>query len=487
MILTLLSHQWKAFRRSRGAGKTLILRLLMGLVLLYLLAIGFLLGFYIRMILLHIFPGQDAVTVFCRLLLYYFPIDLAVRFLFQDLPVLATRPYLLQNIRRRQLVNFLNIRSLFHYLNLLPICLFLPFIFTDVRAEFGLIPALALAGTAGLLVLTDHFLIQYIKGRSLFNHWWLAAFVGINIVLILFVPLRPTSLQLFFGILHHPVYALAFIVPSALVYLANRRFLYNNLYFEALAGNDRYRQGSEYAWLSRWGITGELIGLEYRLILRNRKPRTLLLFGVAGLAYGIVFNRSYDGHPVMFGMVFFTCMVLNGTFLYKYGTEAFAWQSCHFDGLMTANIRSRDYIRSKFYGFSVIATAAYIISLAYGFLDQRMIPMLTVAWLYNLGCNIPVMAWCATFSYRSIDPGKGVGFNFQQKMTTSNMYYMTLMMAPPFFAYLIFSRLLDPWAGVYAIGVMGVAGILLRSWFINLVVKEFSQRKHLILEGFREK
>ena len=106
MILTLLLHQWKAFWRSRGAGKALIFRLLVGFVLLYFLATGLALGLYMPEILLHFFPGQDLVTVFCSLLLYYFSIDLVVRFLFQDLPVLATRPYLLQNISRRRLVSF---------------------------------------------------------------------------------------------------------------------------------------------------------------------------------------------------------------------------------------------------------------------------------------------------------------------------------------------------------------------------------------------
>jgi len=110
MILTLLLHQWKAFWRSRGAGKALIFRLLIGFGLLYILAAGLVVGLYIPDILLHLFPGRQLVTVFCSLLLYYFSIDLVVRFLFQDLPVLATRPYLLQNIPRRRLVSFLDIR-----------------------------------------------------------------------------------------------------------------------------------------------------------------------------------------------------------------------------------------------------------------------------------------------------------------------------------------------------------------------------------------
>jgi len=485
MILTLLLHQWKAFWRSRGAGKTLILRLLMGLMLLYFLAAGLAVGLYTRVILSHFFPGQDAVAVFCSLLLYYFSIDLVLRFLFQDLPVLATRPYLLLNIPRRRLVSFLDIRSLFHYLNLLPICIFFPFIFTDIRNGSGNIPALALAGTVGLLILLNHFLVLYVKRKSVFNGWWLAVFVAVNILFFV-LPLRAVSSGLFFGILHTPWHALIFILPPVFVYGINRRFLYNNLYFEDLSEDDSYRQSSEYGWLRRWGVTGELLGLEYRLLVRNRKPRIYLLLSLASLAYCAVLTRPHDGHPVGQGMLFFFCVAANYGFLMKYGADAFAWQSSHFDGLLSSNVRSRDYVRSKFYASTVIATCSFIVSLSFGLLDQRVLPMLAAAWLYNLGCNVPVVAWCATFGHKPIDLGKGVGFNYEG-MTTGQTWLLVLVMGPPYFIYLAFSWLFGFWTGVAAIGAAGVLGLLFRYWFINLVTKEFIQRKYLILQGFREK
>ena len=485
MILTLLSHQWKAFWRSRGSGKSLIFRLLVGFGLLYILAAGLSLGLYFRVILLHIFPGQDPVTVFCSFLLYYFFIDLVVRFLFQDLPVLATRPYLLQNIPRRRLVSFLNIRSLFHFLNLLPILVFLPFILTDIRAAFGIIPAAALAGSVILLILLNHYLILYIKRKSIFNPWWLVAFVGACILLFL-LPLRTVSSGSCFHLLHHPWLALAFISPPALVFLLNRRFLYNNLYFDELSGRQSYRQSSEYAWLRRWGVVGELVGLEFRLILRNRKPRAFLLTGLGVLAYSAMLSWPDAGHPMSPGILFFFCIAASSDFFIKYGGNAFAWQSGHFDGLHSSNIQTRDYIRSKFYIFTIIATANCLICLPYGLVDRRVLPMLAAAWIYNLGCNIPVVAWCGTLGYEPIDLSKGLGFNYKG-MTTAQGWFMLLIMAPPFCIYFAFSRLFQHWVGVAAIGIAGVICLLFRSWFINLVTREFFRRKYLILRGFREK
>src|SRR6185437_8181187 len=125
MTLTLLLHQWKAFWRGRGVGKSLALQLFLGFIFLYLLATCLILGFELSSFIRHLFPGQDVFKIYCGLILYYFAIDVVLRFVIQELPVLATQPYLIQNIRRRQLVAFLNIRSLFHFLNLVPIFIFL--------------------------------------------------------------------------------------------------------------------------------------------------------------------------------------------------------------------------------------------------------------------------------------------------------------------------------------------------------------------------
>src|ERR1700743_2248243 len=100
MILTFLSHQWKSFWRGRGVGKNLAMQITLGFLLLYLLACCLAVGIELSFLLHKMYPGSDTIRVYCGLLLYYFAIDLGLRFAFQELPVLATQPYLGQNIRR---------------------------------------------------------------------------------------------------------------------------------------------------------------------------------------------------------------------------------------------------------------------------------------------------------------------------------------------------------------------------------------------------
>jgi hypothetical protein len=145
MILTLLSHQWKSFWRGRGVGKSIAMQLFLGFIILYLLASCLVLGLALGHLLGRLSPGQDTVRTYCGMILYYFALDLVMRFLFQELPILSTQPYLTQNIRRSQLVAYLNVRSLFHFLNILPLFIFIPFIFTNIVPAYGAAAAASIA------------------------------------------------------------------------------------------------------------------------------------------------------------------------------------------------------------------------------------------------------------------------------------------------------------------------------------------------------
>ena len=127
MIRILLNHQWKSFWRSRNAGKSLALQIVIGFFTVYLLFSAIAMGFMLQKLLTNFFPGQDIIKIFCGFILYYFLSDVLIRFMIQDLPTLTIQPYLVQNIRRSQLIRFLNVRSMITAINFVPLFLFIPF------------------------------------------------------------------------------------------------------------------------------------------------------------------------------------------------------------------------------------------------------------------------------------------------------------------------------------------------------------------------
>ncbi|HEV2478258.1 MAG TPA: DUF5687 family protein [Puia sp.] len=492
MILTLLSHQWKSFWRGRGAGKSLALQIFMGFLFLYLLACCLVLGIELSFLLKKLYPGQDIIRQYCGLILYYFAIDLVLRFLFQELPVLATQPYLALDIRRGKLVDFLNIRSLFYFLNLVPLFLFLPFDVTTIVSSYGGVAATAFA--LGILLLTafNHFLMLYVLRKAYLNGWWMAGFV---VAIALFVALDHfhlfslSTVSAFLGImlLHSPWLVIVPLALFIIAYTNNRRFLLKNLYVEELSKKTGSIRSTEYTWLQRWGIIGELIGLDIRLVMRNKRPRAMVISAALFLLYGLIIFRSVYLHPFNTTLLLFGSLLITGMFLMGFGRFTFAWNSNSFDGLLTANLPMGEYIREKLLLYTAVASFSFVLTTAYGFIDWRLLPLLAATWLYNIGVNSTLTIWFATYSYKSIDLSKGNSFNYEGSGGTTAFIHMLIFMVGPLAIYLPFQFLHRPWTGVAVVGAVGLAGLLGRLWWIDLITKGFYKRKYLMLQGFREK
>ncbi|HEV9036729.1 MAG TPA: DUF5687 family protein [Puia sp.] len=491
MILTLLSHQWKSFWRRRGAGRNLALQLLFGFMILYLLGCALFLGFALKHLLQQLLPHQDIIDTFCSFILYYFGIDIILRLAMQELPVLTVTPYLSQNIRRRQLVSFLNIRSLFHFFNFLPLILFFPFIFTVILPVYGWPTTIAF--TIAILSLTafNHFLLLYIKRKLIINSWWLIGFIGLLLVFCILdrmkiLPVRNISTTVFTRCLHLPWLVVVPILAAMLAFVVNRRMLLRNLYVEEIRSAQKSRRSLDYAWLRHWGAVGDLMALDFRLIARNRRPRSVVLIAVAFLMYGFIFYQPRNLDPMRFGLMLFCGLFMTGLFLINYGRWGFAWQSGHFDGLLASNLSVEEYIRGKATLYTLGTTLAFIITTAYGFIDRRIVPIEAAAWLYNIGVTVPLSLWASMFNSRAIDIDKSAMFNYQGT-GGAEMLYSVIVFLSPFAIYLPVSLVFNSWTGIAAIAAAGAIGLLFRGRLIVLLKKEFYKRKYLMLQGFREK
>ena len=491
MTFTLLLHQWKAFWRGRNAGKNLAAQLFIGFVILYLCSLALYLGIGLRHLLHKLMPGQDLITVFCSLILYYFSFDILLRFTFQELPVLSVQPYLTQNIRKSQLVRFLNLRSLFHFLNLVPFFLFIPFIVTVIAAAHG--PLVTGCFVCSILFITifNHFLSLFIKRKTIVNSWWLLVFagaVGSFIALDYFkvFSLGRISATLFTHLLSGPWLVIIPLVMGILSFINNQRFLRQNLYLEEMAKRRRQKQSAEYAWLQQMGLSGELAALDLKLILRNKRPRSVLFISVLILFYGFIFYTPQNLGGKNFNMLLFGALFVTGIFIMNYGQFLFAWHSNYFDGLMSSNISMATFIRSKFLLFISVSTLTFVVISFYGFISWKILPIQLAAFLYNIGVNAALATYLATRSYKGIDLGKSATFNYQGTGSTQWLYAMIVTLLPLLISALL-SKVFNPWVGIIVVGSLGLISLLMQNYWITLIMAGFNERKHTILQGFREK
>jgi hypothetical protein len=102
----LLVHFWKEKLRSPFWQKNIFINILLGFIGIYLALNILMLGFFADKIVAEIFPNQDVLAAFNRLLFYYFGFDIVIRFFLQQLPVMSIQPYLALPVKKSTLLHF---------------------------------------------------------------------------------------------------------------------------------------------------------------------------------------------------------------------------------------------------------------------------------------------------------------------------------------------------------------------------------------------
>ncbi len=449
------------------------------------------LGFSLDKILAELFPGKDIIPVFLGFILYYYAFDIIIRYIMQDLPSLAVQPYLTLNIKRAKLVGFLNFRSLFSIFSFLPLFIFLPFITTVLSSKSGTGAAFEMTITIVSLTLFNHFFVLFVKRKTILSQWWLIGFFVVVLLVILadyfhYFSLRNWSASLFSTVINAPAFCIVFVLIAVAAYFTNNRFLRNNFYLENLQKASGERRSADYNWLQKFGASGELIGIDIKLILRNKRPRNLLFISFIFLLYGFMFFKPEQLQRNSFGIILLGSIFITGMFMASYGQYIFAWQSSYFDGLLANNISIKTYVKSKLMLLTAFSTFSFLLSLFYGFMSWKVLPVLAAAWLFNIGIHSILTVLIGTRNYKAMDVSKGSSFNFQGTGAAQWLYTLIILLIGTAL-YLPFALLISSWAGIAAIGIFGLTFLMMRDWWINQIVVQFQKQKYKILEGFREK
>lgn len=490
MIATFLSHQWKSFWRSRNKAGSIAAQIVLGFFMLYFLVVAIGVGFLMSTIIEKISPGANPVVIFNGFILYYFLFDLAVRVQMQELPTLSIVPYLHLKIKRKTIVNFLNVKSLFSIFNLLPWFIFFPFILVKIGADKGAIVSLAYFLSILGLICFNNYLILYLKRKAINS----IAVFGVALLVILglagldyyqLISIRNFSNFIFQHVAAYPALCLVFVGAAYAVFKINSAFLTANLYTEELSTKDDKKVSTDYAFLNRFGKVGELAALELKLILRHKRSRSSLIMGLLFLAYGFLFYKKELLASDQFGMMLFAAIFMTGISIVTYGQFMFAWQSAHFDGLMVSKINFKDFIKAKFLLFTIGCTVITILSSFYGFMSYKLLLLHLAAYLYNIGFGTVIVLYFANYNYKRLDITGSASFNWQGVGATQWILGFPLLLLP-LLIYIPFGLLDVPYWGLITLGAFGIITLLMRNFWINLIVNKFEKQRYKIAEGFRE-
>ena len=492
MTSTFISHELKAFWRSKNQAKSIALRVVLGVIVLYLFLNVLVLGFFMDKLLEQLFPKTDVIISFCGIILIYFLFDLLLRLQLQELPTLRVQPYLQLPVKRNTLVSYLAFMALISVFNVWPFILFYPFIFKIIAADAGGRTALAFAvSIIGLTVFNNYFAL-YIKRKANLNGWiFLVASVALILISLCDFRWHLFSISklsyLFFGhLLNHAVLALVPFALGAIMYVFNFIYLKQNLYLEELGSRktSAYKGSTEYPFLNRFGSIGDLAGNEIKLILRNKRPRSAFIMGLFLMFYGLIFYTNPKLHFEFYKV--FVGMFMTGIFIINYGQFMYSWQASHFDGLLVSKIKISDFLKAKFLMFTLVSSFFFLLTTPYVYFGWRTLVIHFVMFLWNIGVNTTLVLFFANRNYKRIDLSKGAAFNWEGVSGSTWLLSLPLLITP-FVFYGPLAAFGHADTGLALLAIIALAFISTRGFWLKKLEADFYIHRFTIAEGFRNK
>lgn len=492
MIYTFLQHELKSFWRSRNTGKNVAVKIVMGILILYLLLCALSVGFFMDKFLSQVFPKQDLIISFSGIILVYFMFEFISRTQLQELPTLKVQPYLQLPVKRNSLVQYLAITSIVSAFNLFPILLFIPFIIKVIAVKAGAGIAWAYVVSILGLMIFNNYMALYVKRKANLNGWLLVIITAILVFICLgdyvwhIYSIRELSYHFFGNLFIYPLLCLAPVLMALIMYYINFLYLKDNLYLEELnTKKTSAKSSTDYPLLDRYGITGDLVANEVKLILRNKRPNSAIKMSCIFLFYGLLFYNKpsfqHTDYPIML-----VGMLMTGIFIINYGQFMFSWQGAHFDGLLVNKMDFSDFLRAKYLLFTIVSTIAFILTTPYAYFGWRILLIHLIMYLWNLGVSTTIILYFANFNSRRIDLSKAAAFNWEGAGATQWLLAFPLFITP-IVIYLPFKLLGYPDMGLALIAVTGLSFVLTRNFWIRKLKNDFYKRKYSIAEGFRNK
>jgi len=486
-----LDQQWKEYIRSSIWQRNLVTNIFIGFFLLLMISYLLMLGIFIDPILRKVFPEDDPVAIFNGIIIYYLGFDLLVRYLMQSLPTFAIESYLHLPIRKSTMVHFVIAKSIFHILNFLPLLVFLPFALISVTQSYSSLSTLGWIIAVIFLIFNNNFLATYFK-RQLVSKPLITLFAGVVLISLAIldhfnvIKLSAVSSAIFRAILENPVFTAIPVLFVLFSYSLNFFLLKNKMYPEEIIKSKSYHVHDipRIKYLTSLGLTGDLVMLDMKLWWRHKRTRTILYMFPIFILYGFMFYPMPQYQNQISWLIFVGTFMTGGMTM-NYLNYAFGYESNHFDGILTSRVDMDLYIKAKLSIGMLISTFCFIITIPYLFFDIKILLINFVTFLFNLGFISFVLLYMATYNKKRMDLSKGSSFNYQG-VGAANWLVLLPAFIMPILIYLPFRLMGYSYAGLAAIGFIGIIGLLTRKYWIRSIERNFYRRKYVMADGFRE-
>lgn len=487
MYWRLIQLEFKNFIRNPQFGANLAMKILMlfgfaNMTLLFVAAPFLLYFFAIKKL------NVDPILLFSKYFIYYWAIDLSVRYFMQQMPTQNIKPFLTLGITKEKLVKYTILKTLVNFFNWGNLLFLIPFAGLLIfHGEYSIIKVFMF--TIGILAIFyfNNFLNILLNGKDAVVYVVVAlmAIFGIlqfyNVVDLSFYSEKIfSSFYDFYG-----VFLIPMILAIATGYLAYQE-IYTNFYLDkGLELKVAEGKTENIAFLNRYGVMGTFINNDIRLLKRSKAAKSALIASFFFLFYGLLsFTKGYDNGF----MQLFTGIFVTGGFMLMFGQKVPSWDSSYYPLMMTQNVPYKEYLKGKWYLIVIGIFASILLSSAYLFVSLEFYLTVLAAGLYNLGVNSYITLLAGAFNKKPIDLNSqsksfgGGGNNFNMKI----MLLMIPQLLLPMGVFAIVKYFFGIVPSVASLGILGIIGFLLRDKIFNIIVKVYKTEKYSTLDAFKK-
>lgn len=493
MVFQLIKWEILKITRSTSFGRSLAVGILLVGLGILMLAYVLAMGIVLRPIIVEVLDEEDAVGFLNNILIYFFLFEIIYRYFVQGLPVLELESLLHLPISKSWIIRFLLIRSFISPLSLIPVLLFTPFAVMEIAVTHG---GGAAVSWLSLLLLTSwsiHWVMLWFKQK------FEDSLIGVLIIFLVF--LLGTGSAYFgyynMGGIFQPIFSLAISSPipailMLLVFVAAYFLCYSyyrqHAYLEDLTEEDDIKFANRSIGLfSRFGLAGEMADLEWKMIIRHKKSRSYLTLSGFFLLYGLIFyaNPAYQSEEGFSYMFIFVGSFITGIFMLQYGQLFLSWNSMNFDFFLNKKNGLESLVKGKYLLFIAVSAICFLLSVPYVYFGWDILLIHLATFIFNVGIVIHMVIYMALWKPKPMDLNKGGMFNYEGVGITQFLMVIPLMVAP-YIVFLPFAFLINDYAGIIALAVIGAVGIFFFNQLAAFSIKRVLRNRYEISSSFRQ-
>ena len=487
MFKHFINLEWKSFFRSASFGTNVVLKVFMVLGALYFIGIFVALGFGIYPLLKE--SGLNPFVTVNKFLIYYFVVQLIIRYFMQKMPVINIRPLLTLPIKRSTIVHFTLGKTSLSFFNWVNAFFFIPFSIMLILNNFSVLNVILWhLGIIGIVYMSN-FINVLINNKDSFFYpvVGLVASCGVAQYYKIFDVTNYTS-PFFEGLYKtNYLFIIPIILAVALYYFAFNFFKTNLNLDEGLAKKNEIAKTENFTFLDKFGTLGTFLKNDIRLLKRNKRSRTTIIMSVVFIFYGLLFFtrsiKAYD-NPVM---QVFAGIFVSGGFLFTFGQFVPSWDSSYYQLMMSQNIQYRDYIRSKWWLMVIGTVISTILASFYLYFGLHIYLLIVVGAIFNIGVNSHIVMLGGAFVKTPIDLSQAKqAFGDKQAFNVKTMLISLPKLLLPMALYALGYYLFSPNIGLLFVALAGILGFAFRNYVFSKIEKIYKSEKYATIAAYKK-